>query len=92
MRYAEDVLDALEADPRVHTATKYVSPTEVIRATRVVYKPWRRHLARFSRQLHVVLTHGKPNFAARRFIKMAKRAKEPFPIRKVQLSFFREGR
>lgn len=60
-------------------ATKYVSPTYVIKASR-------RHPPRKGERIaEIALTIGKPNFAERAFITKAKKAHEPFPIRKIQL-------
>jgi len=60
-------------------ATKYVSPTLVIKASR------RHRPRRGERTTEIVLTVGKPNFAERSFIAEVRRAGEPFPVRKVQL-------
>lgn len=68
-----------------HTATKYLSPKHVIRATRVVY---RGRIDRRERQISIRFTDGVPNYHARQFIKIRLRAKEPFPVRKIQLKFF----
>lgn len=60
-------------------ATKYVSPKEVIKAT--------FQGKRDKRATHntVLITVGAPNYAERKFIKLAKKAFEPFPIKKIQL-------
>lgn len=75
--FIRDVVDwALDGQRK---ATKYVSPTYVIKASR-------RHKPRKGeRQAEIVLTLGRPNYAERAFIATAKKAGEPFPIRKVQL-------
>lgn len=70
---------------RSHTATVYLSDRLTIRATRVLFKR-RVPTGRLSRY-DVVLTIGRPNVRARAFIAKAKRAGEPFPVRKVQLTF-----
>ena len=63
----------------VKRATKYLLPTETVKAT-VQGNPDGR-----SRQTTVLVTFGRPNYHEREFIKWAKKAGEPFPIKKVQL-------
>lgn len=63
-------------------ATKYISRTTVVRATRRVYN---RKIDGRDNQISVVLTLGRPNYQEAEFIKAALRADEPFPVRKVQL-------
>jgi len=70
-RLAEIVLGG-----KVKKATKYFSPTAVLKATR------------HGRTNTVVVTMGKPNYQERAFIKKAKAAKEPFPIKKIQMKLF----
>jgi hypothetical protein len=60
-------------------ATKYLSPTLTIKATR------QGKLDKRGRQMTVLVTFGRPNYREREFIKQAKKAGEPFPIKKVQL-------
>lgn len=75
----EVVEEMLRGDVRV--ATKYLSPTLTVRASR------RRVNGRVPRRgsVDVVLTIGRPNHAARAFARAAKKAGEPFPVRKVQI-------
>lgn len=61
-------------------ATKYVSPTFTIKATRP-HKPDKRA----GGSTTISLTVGRPNYAEREFIKQAKKAGEPFPIKRVLL-------
>jgi len=63
--------------------TYYTSPTEVTKITRYRKKDKR------SRGESFVLTHGKPNFLERKFIKDAVKAGVSFPIRKLQLKCFK---
>lgn len=63
-------------------ATKYLSPKFTVKVTRS------HRVDRRSRAETVTLTYGVPNFEERKFIKAALKAKEPFPIRRVQLKFF----
>lgn len=63
-------------------ATKYIAPNEIARAVRT------RYGKSFSRgNLEITLTHGKPNFREREFIQKCQKAKEPFPVKKIQLQF-----
>ena len=60
-------------------AIKYVSPSLTIKATR-------QHKYRSGeRASTVIVTIGRPNYAEREFIKTAKKAGEPFPIKRIQL-------
>jgi hypothetical protein len=68
-------------DGRAKKATKYLSPTMVVKAT---YQGKRNDRARAHT---VVFTVGAPNYAEREFIKQAKQAGESFPVRKIQLKF-----
>jgi len=63
-------------------ATIYVSPVLVVKATR-------RHRAK-KNEVHVeiLLTIGRPNFDECKFIKDCIKAKEPFPIKKMQLKYW----
>lgn len=60
-------------------ATKFLTPDLVVKATGR-HKPTKR-----SRQTEVILVVGKPNYAEREFIRQAKKAAEPFPVRRIQV-------
>lgn len=60
-------------------ATKYFSPTEVIKATRRMYGNKKSN--------EILFTFGKPNYAERKFIRDCKKACEQFPIKKVQIKW-----
>ena len=62
-------------------ATKYISKKCVIKATFHGRRDGRDNRS------HIVVTVGAPNYAERQFIKLAQKAGEPFPIKKVQLKF-----
>lgn len=68
---------------RVKKATKYLSPTLIVSAT-YVGKPNKRDVRH-----HINVHIGNPNYAERQFIKTCKKAKEPFPVKKIQLKFAR---
>jgi hypothetical protein len=81
-QYVDKVVSALLRSG-ARMATKFVDPKHVVRATR------RRYRGRVSTKgtQEIVLTVGRPNYAERAFIARAKRASEPFPVKKVQLRF-----
>lgn len=66
------------------TATKYISPTEIVRATR---RRYRGRIVKGARTVDIVLTIGRPNYAERAFIKKARMGREPFPVKKIQLKY-----
>lgn len=75
------VVDALLNGDGIKTATKYISKKLTVRGTWVGnddYGIERRTMS---------LSIGEPNYAEREFIKLCGLAKEPFPVRKVQLKF-----
>lgn len=78
-----ELATALSMDGAVK-ATKYLSPKLVIKATR---KRFKGKVVKRSRIAEILFTVGAPNFAEREFIKAAKKAKEPFPVRKIQMRF-----
>jgi len=71
-------------------ATQFISPKEIIRAVRKSYKfSGTRKLPRKDQNIEITLTIGKPNYVEREFIKKCIKAKEPFPIKKIQLKFIK---
>lgn len=66
-------------------ATKYLSPTLTVKATR------QHPVDRRNRSDTIVLSIGKPNYQERDFIRVAKLAKEKFPISKVQLKWYKKN-
>lgn len=65
-----------------YRATKYISPSEVISATRIVRGG---RIDGRDRRTDIQVKVGSPNYLQRLFIKAAQKAGEPFPVRKVQL-------
>lgn len=60
-------------------ATAYLTPTMTVKGTM-------RKSTRFSkRQQEILVTVGKPNYAEREFIRVAKLAGEAFPIKRIQI-------
>lgn len=83
MRYVNDVVSAL-IETGSHRATKYVSATHVIKATRRAYK--RKNKYTFGKgSIDIVLTIGRPNYSERRFIAECRSAGKRLPVRQVQL-------
>lgn len=80
MREVRTVVDTL-IRTRAHRVTKFISPTQVVRATRRLERKRVPSDKRIEASLHI----GPPNFRERAFIKACKRAKEPFPVRKVKI-------
>lgn len=72
------------SQPGVRQATYYRTPNAITRCTRQF--PIDR---RCSRETFLV-SIGKPNYYERRFIKACLKAGEPFPVKKVQLKFYRK--
>lgn len=66
--------------------TKYVSSNEIIRVVRTSYR-YRDRKFRKGENIELTITHGKPNYLEREFIKLCKKAGEPFPVKNVQLKF-----
>lgn len=66
-------------------ATKFVSPIFIVRAVRKLYG---KKIDKREKSITIILTIGTPNYAEREFIKVCKKAKEEFPIKKVQLKLY----
>lgn len=64
-------------------ATKYLDEKTVVKASR------RFKQQKGERLVDVVLTCGRPNYAERQFIKDCRSAGEAFPVRKVQLAWYK---
>lgn len=64
-------------------ATFYQHPRQIVRATRR-WKP-----RKGERTVELLMTFGKPNYRERRFISACQKAGEPFPVRKLQLEWFK---
>lgn len=80
------VVEILMSEADVRMATIYFDGQTVIRGTA------RHRLDARARSTTIVLTVGKPNFVERRFIRLCRQAKEPLPVRKVQLKFWPKKR
>ena len=76
------VVDSILGDVTIRKATKYISPTTVVKAS-LRHKYSTRH-----NQEEFVLTLGKPNYDERHFIKKCIDSKESFPVKKIQFKFW----
>ncbi len=75
-------------DNEAKSAVKYINDKFTIRASRKTFKG---KIVKGNIEISLVI--GKPNYEAREFIKLCKKAKEKFPIKKIQLKFLkRKGR
>lgn len=62
-------------------ATKYLSPSLVVKATRI------GKLDRRDSRQSFIVTVGAPNVSEQHFIKICKTANEQFPVKKIQLKW-----
>jgi len=76
------VTECLLESPNYRKATRFVSPKEVVKATRQCRFDSR------AKTTTILVTFGAPNFVDRQFIKACKRAGEPFPVKKIQIKFW----
>lgn len=81
----DNLFKALE-DSSVRKATIYLNPKLTAKATR--QRPWDR----WAKAETFLVTVGVPNYSERAFIKLCKKAKESFPVKKVQLKFWPKGK
>ena len=76
-----DCYTVVAKDKLARRATKYLSPILVVKVSARLYGGKRiREL-----QESVIVTVGKPNHRERIWIKAAKKAKEPFPVKRIQV-------
>jgi len=68
-------------------AVKYYSPKLRVKASRRLIggKIDKRY-----KGVEILFTVGPPNYAERRFVRQAEKAKEPFPIKKLQLKWLKK--
>lgn len=75
------VLADMILDGEAIRATKYFSDKMVVSATRQRFGGKVLH----GKNAVIIFKVGKPNFKEREFIKLCKKAGEPFPIKKIQI-------
>lgn len=78
----DTLLAALDQDSEVRKATYYYDEKYVVKAS-LRHTPSSRDT-----RVELVLTWGYPNYEEREFIKLCKKAKVPFPVKKIQLKFW----
>lgn len=78
-------LAAVVSERRAQSATKYISPKLVVKATV-------RSRARRGLHTELVFTIGRPNWSERRFITACRNSGERFPVRKVQIKWPKKRR
>lgn len=69
---------------KVRKATYYIDEKTVVKMT-ANHRPRGRAYS-----LHFSVTVGGPNYAERQFIKLCKKAGEPLPVKKVQLTYWKK--
>lgn len=84
IEYCGEVASWIINNIEVIKATKFVSPTHVIRAVRKTYKSDNRKPSK-AENIQIILTIGKPNYIERDFIALCKKAKSTFPLKHIQL-------
>ena len=65
-------------------AIKYFSPVERVKATRKLLKG---KIDKRYKSIEILFTIGKPSSKEMMFVKKCIKAKEPFPIKKIQMRF-----
>lgn len=83
MKYNK-VIDAIVNSTKVVRATEYISPKLIIRAVRKLYG--KKIIAKHN--IEITLTIGRPNYVERKLVRDFLKAKEPFPIKGVQLKMY----
>lgn len=83
--YVDDLVRTIFRDVTVLKATKYISPDYVVKATRKRFGAKRNPDNLNEGICEICLTLGRPNYAEREFIKLCKKAKEKFPVKKIQV-------
>ena len=69
-----------------YKATKYINEKLTVKATR---KRFKGKIPRNERRIEIMFTVGDPNYEERAFIKKAKKAGEPFPVKKIQAKWLK---
>lgn len=82
------VLDAMAVaifEDGAQRVTKFLTEHMTVKMTRKVYGKNKRF--GLGKKIDIVLTVGTPNYAECKFIKEAKEAGEPFPVKKMLIKF-----
>lgn len=86
MKWVSDCVEML-LRAEAKRATKYVSENQVISVQR---KSYNNKIDKRDKTIDLVMKIGRPNFAERKFIKMCKKAGEPFPVRNIIIKEFKK--
>lgn len=81
LKYIQPVINVLFTTG-AHTATKFVKPNLVVKATRVLYSG---KLVPKNQMQRIAITIGRPNVKQKQFAQMCVKAGEPFPVKNVQI-------
>jgi hypothetical protein len=79
-KYAGELVDTIILMDGVERATKYLSPTMVMRAHRLPVPDRKKSAA-------MVVVVCPPDKEERRFIRQCQKAGEPFPVKRIQLEY-----
>lgn len=82
---SKNIVNIIINNLEIVRTTKYLSPSLIVRGVR---RTW-GHKPSTRGNIQITLTIGKPNYAEREFIKLCKKAKEPFPVKNTQLKFWK---
>lgn len=79
-----NVVEALLRSEAVK-AVKYLAPNQVVRAVRC-----KRIGVGIEKRgnINISLTIGRPNYVEREYVALLQKAKEPFPVKKIQIKFY----
>lgn len=81
------IITAMINDSEIRQGTIYASANKTIKVTHIHNRSVSRK-PRVDSNMDLRVTIGRPNYPERKFIKMCKRAGEPFPVKKIQFKFF----
>ena len=84
-RVFSNVIEALNIKG-ARRAVAYLDAKTVVMGTR------QRKLSLRDRSHTIIVTYGAPNYRQRKFVKQCKKAKEPLPLRKIQIELWPKRR
>ncbi len=85
-RAAGDVVAAVLGQ-EAYKAVKYISPKLTVKATRQLLRANGRRIDHRDKRVTLLVTIGTPNYEEEKFIKLAVKAGEPFPIKRIHMKF-----
>lgn len=82
------MLRILLEDLTIKKVTDYIDTNLILRISAIVNKAEKRKGRRRKEEtIGFVITFGKPGYKEREFIKKCKKVGEPFPVKKLQLTY-----